>query len=184
MINAACFDLECSSLNADFGIVLCGVVKPQDGEPVIFRADELNRKWKTRRSDDSAVVKALIEELGKYDLLCAHNGLKFDLPYLRTRAARWSLPPVPTPKLIDPVLIARRNLKMSYNGLERLADFLGCNTKTPVEGAKWMRASLDGDTEAMDEIVAHCVQDVLMLEQIVQAVKGYCRQFDGKGSWT
>jgi len=164
--------------------VLCGVIKPTDGEPMVFRGDELNRKWKTKRSDDSAVVKAIIEELGRWDLLAAHNGLKFDLPFLRTRAARWDLPPFSSPKLIDPVLIARRNLKMSYNGLERLADFLGCNTKTPVEGAKWMRASLDGDTEAMDEIVAHCVQDVLMLEKIVQAVKGYCRCFDNKGSWT
>lgn len=183
MIKVACFDLECSSLNADFGIVLCGVVKPQSGEPKIFRSDNLNKKWKTQRSDDSAVVKAIIEELGKYDIVAAHNGLRFDLPYLRTRAAHWGMPPVASPKLIDPVLIARRNLKMSYNGLERLADFLGCNSKTPVEGAKWMRASLDGDKAAMDEIVEHCIQDVLMLEKIAEAVKGYCRAFDSKGSW-
>lgn len=184
MISVASFDLECSSLNADFGIVLCGVVKPQNADPIIFRADKLNKKWKTKRSDDSAVVKAIIDELSKYDVVCAHNGLRFDLPFLRTRAAMWGLPAVSSPKLIDPVLIARRNLKMSYNGLERLADFLGCNTKTPVEGAKWMRASLDGDVAAMDEIVEHCIQDVLMLEQIVGAVKGYCRAFDNKGSWT
>lgn len=183
MIRVACFDLECSSLNADFGIVLCGVIKPQDGEPVIFRGDDY-KTWKRKRSEDWGVVQDIIRELGKYDLLCAHNGLKFDIPYLRTRAMRWMLPPLQAPKLIDPVLIARRNLRMGYNGLERLADFLGCNTKTPVEGATWMQASLDGDREAMDEIVAHCIEDVNMLEQILQAVKGYCRQYDNKGSWT
>lgn len=183
MISVASFDLECSSLNADFGIVLCGVVKPQNGDPIVFRADELNKKWKTNRSDDSGVVAAIIAELGKHDVLCAHNGLKFDLPYLRTRAARWGMPPLTNPKLIDPVLIARRNLKMSYNGLERIADFLGVNTKTRVDGAIWQAASLDGDREAMGFIVEHCIEDVLMLEKIVEAVKGYCPAFNAKGSW-
>lgn len=184
IIRVASFDLECSSLNADFGIILCGVVKPQNGDPIVFRADELNKKWKTKRSDDSGVVKAIINELGNYDLLAAHNGLKFDLPYLRTRAAKWGLPPLPSYRLIDPVLIARRNLRLSYNGLERIADFLGVNTKTRVDGATWLKASLDGDREAMDFIVDHCIEDVAMLEKIVDAVKGYCRVFDSKGSWT
>lgn len=183
MIRVACADLECSSLNADFGIVLCAVIKPQDGEPVVFRGDKLNKKWKTTRSDDSAVVKATIEELAKYDLICMHNGLRFDMPFLRTRAARWRLPPVPRPKLIDPVLIARQHLKMSYNSLERIADFLGVNTKTRVDGAVWQAASLDGDTAAMDEVCSHCVEDVKMLESVLQAVKGYCRSFDSRGSW-
>lgn len=183
LIKVASFDLECSSLNADFGIILCGVIKPQSGEPIVFRSDTLNKKWKTQRSDDSAVVKAIIDELGKYDILCAHNGLKFDLPYLRTRAARWGMPPFHSPKLIDPVLIARRNLRMSYNGLERIADFLGVNTKTRVDGAVWQAASLDGDKAAMDEIVSHCIEDVAMLEVIVSAVKGYCPSFNSKGSW-
>lgn len=183
MISVASFDIECSSLNADFGIVLCGVVIPTGGEPRIFRADELNKKWKTKRSDDSGTVSAIIEELGRYDILAAHNGLRFDLPFLRTRAARWGFPPLSSPKLIDPVLIARRNLKMSYNGLERIADFLGCNTKTKLSGDLWVRASMDGDTEAMDYIVEHCIQDCQMLEKIVDAVKGYCPAFNSKGSW-
>jgi uncharacterized protein YprB with RNaseH-like and TPR domain len=184
IITVASFDLECSSLNADFGIVLCGVVKPQDGEPIVFRGDELNKKWRSKRSDDSALVKAIVGELGKYDILAAHNGLKFDVPYLRTRCARWGLSPVPRYKLIDPVLIARRSLKMSYNGLERIADFLGVNCKTPVEGRLWLQASLDGDKEAMDKIVDHCVKDVEMLEYIIDAVKGYIPAFDSKGSWS
>lgn len=72
---------------------------------------------------------------------------------------------------------------MSYNGLERIADFLGCNTKTKLSGDLWVRASMDGDTEAMDYIVEHCIQDCQMLEKIVDAVKGYCPAFNSKGSW-
>lgn len=160
------------------------MVKPQGQDPIVFRGDELCSHWGIKRSDDRDLVQAIIRELGRYDILCAHNGVRFDLPFLRTRAARWGLHPVPSLKIIDPVLIARRNLRMSWNSLERLADFLGCNTKTPVDGAVWQRASLDGDREALDQIVAHCIEDVKMLEHIVQAVKGYVPAVNTKGSWT
>lgn len=182
MITSCTFDLECSSLNANFGIILCGVIKPADGDPIIFRADELNKRWKTQRSDDSSVVKAVVDELMKYDILVAHNGAKFDIPYLRTRMAKWGLGMFPNKKLVDPVQIARNRFKLSSNSLDSMADFLDTSTKTRVSGDMWLRASLDGDKEAMDYVVEHCVADVLMLERLVDIVKPYCTVFNDRGS--
>lgn len=183
-VTCCVFDLETSHLNADFGVVLCGVVKPSDGQPKTFRADKLNHKeWsRGRRSDDSAVVKAIVEELVKYDIWIAHNGVKFDLCFIRTRLAKWNLPPLRSNKILDPVLLARNVLKMSYNSLERIADFLGVNSKTPVSGETWVRAYLDGDKESMDYVCAHCVQDVLTLEKIVESLKAYSTQLNSWGS--
>ena len=171
MITSAAFDLETSSLNADFGIVLCAVVKPAGGKPIVFRADELNKKWKTRRSDDSAIVSAVAEELQKYDLLAGHNAAYFDIPFLQSRLSRWGLPLMPKMRLIDPWWIIRRQLKLSSNSLERASDFLGFNQKTPVSGQVWMQAYLDGNLDAMSEIVKHCIADVDMLEELVRKVK-------------
>src|SRR5262249_48969437 len=136
------FDLETSHLNADFGVLLCAVVKPSHAKPVVFRADKLNPHWKTKRSDDSGIVKAVIEELCKWDIWIAHNGARFDVPWLRTRMAKHGLPPLPPTKLLDPVQLARNKLKMSYNSLDKLATFLGVNTKTEVDPDMWLRASL------------------------------------------
>lgn len=182
MITICTFDLETTSLNADFGVLLCSVIKPSFGKPIILRADKLNKKWDKGRSDDSALVKATAEELMKHDCWVAHNGAKFDVPFLRTRIARWGLPPLPDAKLIDPVQLARNKLRISYNSLERIADFLGVNTKTTVDGNMWLRAALDGDRQAMNYIVEHCVADVLMLEKVVDAVKSYSRAFNSWGS--
>lgn len=181
-IECCAFDLETTNLTADFGIVLCGVVKPAYGKPKIFRGDTLNAKWRTHRADDSAVVKAIVKELDHYDIWIAHNGAKFDVPFLRTRLARWALPPLPTKKLLDPVWLARNKLRMSYNSLDQLAGFLGVNKKTEVTAHEWMAASLNGDRKAMDYIVNHCVQDVLTLEDVIKAIKAYSTQLNSWGS--
>jgi uncharacterized protein YprB with RNaseH-like and TPR domain len=181
-INACVFDLECSSLNADFGVVLCGVIKPAVGEPQIYRLDKLSKCWDTKRSYDYPVIKAIVDALSEFDIVAAHNGLRFDLPFLRTRMARWRMDPLRESKLIDPVQIARNKLKMSSNSLDRITAFLGCNSKSEVDGEQWLKASLDGSRAAMNYIVRHCVEDVKMLEEVVRMVKGYSKTFNGWGS--
>lgn len=73
-IQSCVLDLETTNLSADFGVILCGVIKPDGGNPIVFRADELNPHWQERRSDDSHVVKAIVKELAKHDIWVAHNG--------------------------------------------------------------------------------------------------------------
>lgn len=154
-VSCCCFDLETSNLSADFGIVLCAVVKPAHGKPRIFRGDRYPT-WRLHRSDDRGLVQDIVAELDRYDIWVAHNGAKFDVPFLRTRLLKFGLPPLPAKKLIDPVLLARNKLKMSWNGLDKVAAHLGCNTKTDVEPDQWLKAALDGDRRAMSYIVEHC----------------------------
>lgn len=181
-ITCCAFDLETTNLSADFGVVLCGVVKPAEGRPKVFRADRLNKRWATTRSDDSAVVAAIVQELSQYDIWIAHNGNRFDVPFLRTRLAKWNMEALPSKKLIDPVFLARNKLRMSWNSLEALAKFLGVNSKTEVSGDQWLQAALDGSRRAMQYIVEHCVQDVLVLEKIIKALKAYSTTYNTYGS--
>lgn len=183
MITCCCFDLETSSLNADFGIVLCGVVQGDGKKPRIFRGDEINPHWRTKRSDDKALVKAIVRELEQYDIWIAHNGAKFDVPFLRTRLMAWGLPPLATKKLVDPVWLARNKLRLSYNSLKQVAAHLGIEQrKTEVTPQQWLRAYLDGDTRAMNYIVEHCVLDVEILAQVINNIKHYATQLNSWGS--
>jgi DNA polymerase III epsilon subunit-like protein len=175
-------DIETTNLNADFGTVLCGVIKPRERKPIIFRADHENPHWHTKRSDDSAVVKAIVQELDQYDIWIIHNGAKFDLPFLRTRLLKFGLQPLSSKKLIDPVLLARNKLRMSYNSLEQIANHMGCNTKTEVRPDEWLKAALDGDRKSMGYIVQHCVEDVLTLEKVATELKVYSSTYNTYGS--
>ena len=83
---------------------------------------------------------------------------------------------------LDPVLLARNKLRMSFNSLSQVANHLRCNSKTEVEPRQWLQAALDGDTRAMSTIVHHCVEDVLVLEQVIGALKAYSRTYNSYGS--
>jgi len=181
-VTSCVIDLETTNLSADFGVILCGVLKPAGAKPKVFRADVLNPHWNVRRSDDSHVAKAIATEMDKYDIWIIHNGAKFDLPFLRTRLLRWGLEPLPSKKLVDPVLLARNKLRMSYNSLEQIANHLGCNTKTEVKPDCWLSAALDGNRKSMNYIVEHCIQDVMVLEQIIAKLKHYSTNFNSYGS--
>lgn len=183
MISSCCFDLETSSLNAAFGIVLCAVVKGDcQKKPTVLRADELNPDWETRRSDDSAVVDALAAELLKYDVLIAHNGRDFDMKFLRTRLLRWKKGAFPKKKFVDPVLLARNYLRLDRNTLSSLGSLVGAPEKTVVDPLVWVKAAMDGDKKSMDYIVRHCIRDVEILEKVHAAVQPYCGTINSWGS--
>lgn len=179
-MRAACFDLETTGLNADFmGVILVGCVKPYDGPVKIFRRDEYPH-WE-KRSDDSRIAKDIYKELLKYDIWVAHNGVCYDINFLRARLAKYGISML-QPKTVDPVKIARRYFKISRNSLESFGRHHGIYGKTHVEPDIWNRASLDGDKRAMSYIVEHCVADVKMLEQLTDRVKYLVPKVNGWGS--
>lgn len=185
MISTAIFDLETSDLSADRGIILCGVVKSSIGNKMhIIRSDETNVHWgKGKRGDDSKTVMMITELLEKHDVVVAHNGTRFDLPFLRTRALRWGQKAIKDIKIVDPLSIAWRKFRLGSNRLGSLQDYFGVGVKkTPLDFSLWMRAINDGDRDAMDQIVHHCIMDVKVLEGVLKVVRPHIKVLDDRGS--
>ena len=183
MIRSCTFDIETSNLNGDFGILLCGVIKPSGDSPKIYRLDKLSKCWSTKRSYDKPVVEAFSNELSKYDIVAGHNHVRFDLNFLRTRALYWDLPSIPEFKAaIDSCQLLRNKFKLSWNSLDKATDFLNFNKKTPVSGNVWMSAFLDGNKKAMQSIVDHCIADVYMTEELIIRIKDYSKKLNNWGS--
>ena len=180
-MNVACFDLETSNLSANFGILLCANVKPWHGKSRTLHIGQFEHE---HRSNDKALVEAVIDELNKYTILVAHNGVRFDRPFLNSRAAMWGVPPLsPKGNMVDPVQLARKHLRMSYNGLDSVAQFLQTkHQKTPVQGHLWIKAVLDRDPIALNEIIKHCELDVLVLEEVMEKLVPFVGQINQWGS--
>jgi hypothetical protein len=51
-----------------------------------------------------------------------------------------------------------------------------------VEPRQSLAAALDGSRRAMRYIVEHCVQDVLVLEKVIGALKAYSGTYNTNGS--
>lgn len=187
MISTLILDIETTDLNADRGVTLCACYESseQPGKIVTLRNDEIEgTKWrKGVRGDDKKLIKELRALVHSHDVIVAHNGHRFDLPFIRTRSLRWGLKPVREPKIVDPLQIAWRKFRLRKNSLGPLAGLLGVDDKkTPLDMAIWMDAMLNGNKRAMDLIVKHCVADVKVLAKVLPHVKPFVKVLDDRGS--
>ena len=174
-MRTACFDIETSHLHPEWGIILAAVVKEYLQKPIVFDIVAYAAK---ERCDDSRLVAALVEELGKYGTLVAHNGVFFDRQYINARAMHYGLPLVdPRGRIVDPVLVARRHFKLGSNTLDSLAIHLQVQTrKTHLDYDVWKQAAMDRKPRAMKYVIDHCLLDVQVLEEVLQKlVEARCR---------
>lgn len=186
MISTLVLDIETTDLAADRGVVLCVCYESSKypGKIVTLRNDEVSPAWrKGRRGDDKEIVRRTCRLIEAHDVVVAHNGVRFDLPFLRTRAMRWGLPALGEPKVVDPLNILWRKHRLRSNRLGALSDILGLSDKkTPLDLSVWADAMLNGSRRAMNLIVEHCVADVRVLSGVLPHVAPFIKILDHKGS--
>ena len=96
----------------------------------------------------------------------AHNGDKYDLPFIRTRAIVHGIQMFPKYKSIDTLKIARYKYKFPTNKLDDLGSYLGLGNKIKTDYTLWDRIILNKEEEALEEMIAYCNQDVILLEKV------------------
>lgn len=181
-MNTCILDIETTDLGAvGAGTILCAVVKPLGKKPIVFRADAL----KCRLGFEDKLLRVLLRELAKYQILVGHNIENFDWCYIKSRAVILGVPLTIRPFAYDTLKAFRRSkLRTRMNGFGRpsagmdmIVDFFGFpQEKTKIYPRQWWEAvwgkrngtGKDGVTrvEAMNDIVSHCIADVKMNEQI------------------
>lgn len=171
------FDIETSNLNADYGIILCGVIYDITTDKMnIIRWDKTEAYKKGIYHEDREVVVKIRDELEKYDIIIGYNSTKFDIPFLRTRLLKYRERLLESVRHIDLYWIARYRLKLHDNKLDTIAKFAKTeHQKTEVDGDKWIEALVYAGTKkgikAMDYIVEHCILDCRVLAQVFGELK-------------
>lgn len=163
-------DIECTSLNADFGYIISWCIKPA-GKSEIQHA-EITRDEVLDYTMDNRIVLELLAEMESYDAIYTHYGSdwRFDIPFIRSRAYAWGLeqflPEAGRVFSFDTFPISRKKLKLHSNRLDSIADMLGVKTKkTPLSGTIWRYAAL-GHPEAVESVLYHNMNDVRILEAV------------------
>lgn len=122
-------------------------------------------QWDARKNDRAA-LKTFMRVLDQADEVVAHNGTRFDVPWLRTRALFHKLGPLSEVKLVDTLRIAWTRFKFNDNRLDYLARFLGIGAKLSTGFALWRSVVLLNDRKALASMVEYCRNDVALLEQV------------------
>lgn len=170
--NTAIYDIETTNLTANYGIMLCAVVKPLHMTPKTFRLDLYRGNV---REEDKELIRALIKELEKYDFLITYNGIRFDTKFINTRALFHKINPLSEKLHIDMLMVARRVLRTNNRRLDTIVNFFDLEEKKTAIDPKYWRWAMMGDREAMDQVCIHCVQDTKTLELVYEKLAPYIK---------
>lgn len=120
--------------------------------------------------DDRKLVQDFVKIMNKADEIIAHNGDRFDIPWLRTRALFHGIQSVPRWRTLDTLKKARGNFKLPTNKLNDIGRYFGLGEKTTNPPGLWENICF-GDASMMPEMVKYCEQDVRLLERVYHHIQ-------------
>ena len=125
---------------------------------------------------DKNILIPLWELLDQADIVIAHNGDQFDIPKINSRfVVNDMLPPSPY-KQIDTRKIAKNIFGFSSNKLEALARQFGFEGKYGTTMELWVDC-MKGDALSLFQMLEYNEQDVIVLENVFNKIKGYAKGF-------
>ena len=140
--------------------------------------------------DDKKLVKAFAKELKKSDDAVAHNGDRFDLPWVKTRFLVHGVDFPAKITTIDTLKCARGNFRFPSNRLNDIGEYLGLGKKLDTGGFGLWKDVMKGDKKALEKMVKYCEQDVLLLEKVYYKLKNHVPVtlhegvYNGHDKWT
>lgn len=117
-----------------------------------------------KNKDDSNICKSIHKLLSEADLAIAYNGDRFDFRKLNYRFIINNLPPPLNYRTIDPIIVLRRQFGFDSNKLSHINKQLHITNKTETNFQLW-KDCMDGDTDALFNLVEYNKNDVNALEQ-------------------
>lgn len=128
--------------------------------------------WDKNQNDKEA-LRQFVDEANKADELVAHNGDRFDLPWIRTRCLYHCIPMMPNYKTVDTLAWAKNKFYFNSNRLDYLGKYMGLGGKIKTEFNLWKRILLDNDKYAMRMMVKYAKRDVQMLQDVHEKLEIY-----------
>lgn len=133
-----------------------------------------NLTWDENQCDKQMLID-FIKIANEADELIAHNGDRFDIKKIRTRCVYHRIPMFPTYKTLDTLKKAKSGFVFNSNRLDYIAKFLGVGAKLEHEGFDMWVKCLQGDKEALKNMVEYCDMDIIVLEDVFFVLQNYIK---------
>ncbi len=120
---------------------------------------------------EEKVVETVLALLDAADIVVTHNGKKFDIPVIRSRAVELGFPPFSPIKQVDTFLTAKTLFNFELNSLAYISNYLGVEKKgehKKFPGFELWAECLRFNPEAWKELVEYNIQDIVVLEQVYE----------------
>lgn len=165
-------DIETTAFDAEFGRLLTVAIKPLGGRAEVFAITKKDRL----EAEDIGVIAPALDRINDFDMIVTFNGYYFDVPFLNARGAYYGLSPIRADiKHVDLFFVMKRNFKLANKSLEAACRFFGITGKTSLNPKIWAKAHV-WDKDALDYIIRHNRNDVVILERLYKRVVPYLGQ--------
>lgn len=126
-----------------------------------------------KHQNDKKMLLEFIKVMEEADEIVFHNGDRFDIPWIRSRALMHGIPPWSEPKSVDTLQWARRKFYFNSNRLDYLGEILTGAGKIKTEYGMWKDILLKKCPKAMTKMVRYCKKDVVKLQEVYEKLVGY-----------
>jgi DNA polymerase III epsilon subunit-like protein len=123
--------------------------------------------------DDKKMIQDFLKIMKEADEIIAHNGDRYDITVLRTRAIYHRLPMMPKYRTHDTLKKSRSGFKFFSNRLDYIAQFLGVGAKVKHEGFSMWKRCMAGDEKALEDMGTYCDGDIVVLEDVYLVMQNY-----------
>ena len=120
--------------------------------------------------DEKRLLKEFFERYAEADLIVGHNVKKFDMKFLRTRAAFYGLDPVENTPQEDTLVIIKKYFALESNKLDYACKYFGIEGKTEQRYDDLIDGCLAGDMQKWKTLKEYNIQDVVIDEQLYSKV--------------
>lgn len=135
--------------------------------------DEIyNLQW-DKNQDDKFLLEQLIDVLNEADLIVAHNGERYDIKFIKTRAIYHGLEMLIDYPQFDTLKVAKKKFMFNSNKLDYISEYLGFDNKIKTEMKLWDDIIFDKCPKAMSKMIDYCNKDVELLEKVYNKLVYY-----------
>jgi len=113
---------------------------------------------------EKEMIKEFVNIMGDAHELVAHNGYRFDVRELRTRAIYHGVLMFPNYRTLDTLKKSQHYFNFASNKLDYIGKFLNVGRKLDHEGKELWEKVVDGDEASLQKMIKYCEQDVILLE--------------------
>jgi len=132
-----------------------------------------NLDWGNEQCDKRLLEKFIVE-LEKADEIVAHNGDKFDIKWIRARAAYHNLEIKPSYRSIDTYKLSKKYFALPSYRLGEVAKYFSLEAKKDPGGLEtWINIVIHKDKKALKTMLWYCDGDVVTLEQVYKKLRRY-----------
>ena len=152
-----------------YGKIICISYAVNDG-------DVKHVHWGNNKQCDKKLLETFIKELNKADEIIAHNGDKFDIRWIRARAAYHNLEVRPDYRTIDTYKQSKRLFNLPSHKLSEVAKYFGLTNKLDPGGLQtWIDIVIHKDKEALDRMIHYCDGDIITLREVYKKIQNYAK---------